>query len=135
MIKLYRHQEIALSYMRSSNYFALFMEQGTGKTIPSLCRILDLLRSGAIEDALVVAPKSALGAWERDIELFNDLDREILKGGITLINYDKVWRGDKKSPYYKKWGCIILDEAHAIKNRTSRRSKFLLHIATMSDYR
>ena len=135
MIKLYRHQEIALSYMRSSNYFALFMEQGTGKTIPSLFRILDLLRSGAIEDALVVAPKSALGAWERDIELFNDLDREILKGGITLINYDKVWRGDKKSPYYKKWGCIILDEAHLIKNRTSRRSKFILRIATMSDYR
>lgn len=121
--------------MRSSNYFALFMEQGTGKTIPSLCRILDLLRSGAIEDALVVAPKSALGAWERDIELFDDLDREILKIGITLINYDKVWRGDKKSPYYKKWGCIILDEAHLIKNRTSRRSKFILRIATMADYR
>ena len=135
MIKLYRHQEIALSYMRSNNYFALFMEQGTGKTIPSLFRILDLFKSGAIEDALVVAPKSALGAWERDIELFNDLDREILKNGITLINYDKVWRGEKKSPYYKKWGCIILDEAHAIKNRTSRRSKFLLTIATMADYR
>ena len=135
MVKLYRHQEIALSYMRSSNYFALFMEQGTGKTIPSLCRILDLLRSGAIEEALVVAPKSALGAWERDIELFNDLDREILKDGITLINYDKVWRGDKKSPYFKKWGCIVLDEAHLIKNRTSRRSKFILRIATMADYR
>lgn len=135
MIKLYRHQEIALSYMRSNNYFALFMEQGTGKTIPSLFRILDLLKSGAIEDALVVAPKSALGAWERDLELFDELDREILKSGITLINYDKVWRGDKKSPYYRKFGCIILDEAHLIKNRTSRRSKFLLKIATMADYR
>lgn len=135
MIKLYRHQEIALSYMRSNNYFALFMEPRTGKTLPCLFRILDLLRSGAIEDALVVAPKSALGAWERDIELFNDLEREILKNGITLINYDKVWRGDKKSPYYKKWGCIILDEAHAIKNRTSQRSKFLLKIACMADYR
>lgn len=121
--------------MRTNNFFALFMEQGTGKTIPSLMRILDLLKSGAIVDALVVAPKSALGAWERDIELFNDLDREILRSGITLINYDKVWRGEKKSPYYKKWGCIILDEAHAIKNRTSRRSKFLLKIATMADYR
>lgn len=135
MIKLYRHQKIALSYMRSNNYFALFMEQGTGKTIPSLFRILDLLKSGAIEDALVVAPKSALGAWERDLELFDPIDREILKAGITLINYDKVWRGDKKSPYYKKYGCIILDEAHLIKNRTSRRSKFLLKIATMADYR
>ena len=135
MLKLYRHQQIALSYMRSSNYFALFMEQGTGKTIPSLYRILDLLKSGEIEDALVVAPKSALGAWERDIELFNDLDREILKSGVTLINYDKVWRGEKKSPYYKKWGCIILDEAHSIKNRTSKRSKFLLKIACDADYK
>lgn len=135
MIKLYRHQQIALSYMRSSNYFALFMEQGTGKTIPSLYRILDLLKSGDIEDALVVAPKSALGAWERDIELFNDLDREILKSGVTLINYDKVWRGEKKSPYFKKWGCIILDEAHSIKNRTSKRSKFLLKIACDADYK
>lgn len=135
MVKLYRHQEIILSYMRSNNYFAVFAEQGTGKTLPSLCRILDLLKGGYIEEALIVAPKSALGAWERDIELFSDLDREILKAGITLINYDKVWRGDKKSPYYKKYGCIILDEAHCIKNRTSRRSKFLLKIATMADYR
>ena len=28
LLKLYRHQEIALSYMRSNDYFALFMEQG-----------------------------------------------------------------------------------------------------------
>ena len=124
-----------MSYMRSSNYFALFMEQGTGKTIPSLFRILDLLKSGEIDDALVVAPKSALGARERDIELFDDLDREILRSGITLINYDRVWRGEKNSPYFKKWGCIILDEAHCIKNRTSRRSSFLLKIACDADYR
>lgn len=135
MIKLYRHQEIILSYMRVNNFFAVFAEQGTGKTIPSLCRILDLLKSGKIDNALVVAPKSAIGAWERDIELFDNLDQEILKDGITLINYDKVWRGDKKSPYYKKFGCIILDEAHLIKNRTSRRSKFILKIACMADYR
>ena len=135
MIKLYRHQEIALSYMRVNDYFALFMEQGTGKTIPSLFRILDLLKSGSIEEALVVAPKSALGAWERDVELFDDLDRDILRDSITLINYDKIWRGGDKSPYYKKYGCIILDEAHLIKNRSSQRSKFLLKLACMADYR
>jgi len=135
MIKLYRHQEIALSYMRANNYFALFMEQGTGKTIPSLFRILDLAKSGKIETALIIAPKSALGAWERDIELFNEMDQEILRSVITLINYDKVWRGEDKSPYNKKWGCIVLDEAHSIKNRTSQRSKFILKIASLADYR
>ena len=135
MLKLFRHQEIALSYMRSNDYFALFMEQGTGKTIPSLYRLLDLFKSGAIENALVIAPKSALGAWERDIELFNSWERDILKNGITLINYDKVWRGDKNSPFNKKWGAIILDEAHYIKNRSSQRSKFILKIACEADYR
>ena len=83
----------------------------------------------------MVAPKSALGAWERDIELFDELDRDILRSVITLINYDKVWRGDTESPYYKEYGCIVLDEAHNIKNRTSQRSKFILKIACMSDYR
>ena len=111
------------------------MEQGTGKTIPSLYRLLDLFKSGAIENALVIAPKSALGAWERDIELFNSWERDILKNGITLINYDKVWRGDKNSPFNKKWGAIILDEAHYIKNRSSQRSKFILKIACEADYR
>lgn len=135
MLKLYKHQEIALSYLRTNDFFALFMEQGTGKTIPSLCRIRDLLRSGAISEALVVAPKSVLGAWERDIELFNVVDQEILRSSITLINYDKVWRGGDKSPYYKKYGCIILDEAHLIKNRSSQRSKFLLKLACKADYR
>ena len=135
MLKLYKHQEIALSYMRTNDFFALFMEQGTGKTIPSLCRIRDLLRSGSIAEALVVAPKSALGAWERDIELFNPVDQEILRSSVTLINYDKVWRGGDKSPYNKKYGCIILDEAHLIKNRTSQRSKFLLKLACLADYR
>lgn len=135
MIKLFRHQEIALSYMRSNNGFALFMEQGTGKTVPSLCRILDLLKSGKIDNALVVAPKSALGAWERDIELFDALDQDILRDNITLINYDKIWRGEDDSPYNKKYGCIVLDEAHNIKNRTSQRSKFLLKIASLADYK
>lgn len=134
-IKLYSHQEIALSYLRMNDFFALYMDAGTGKTFPTLFRILDLLKSEKIEDALIVAPKSALGAWDRDSEKFNPSDRQILKQAITLINYESVWRKDKDSPYYKKWGCIVLDEAHAIKNRTSKQSSFLLKIACMSDFR
>lgn len=136
-IKLFRHQEIALSHMRLNNAFALFMEQGTGKTIPSLVRVLELLESGEIKDALVIAPKSTLGSWERDIELFTHEQQKTLRNGITLINYDKVWRKSKNkpNPYDKTWGCIILDEAHFIKNRTSKRSEFILRLGTKSKYR
>lgn len=134
MIKLYRHQEIALSYFRTNDSFALFAEPGCGKTLPSLFRLLDLIKSGKIETALVVAPKSALGAWTRDLEKFNDWDAEILRSSITFINYDKVWRGGDKSAFNREYGSIILDESHNIKNRTSQRSKFLLSLACQSKY-
>lgn len=134
-LKLYRHQKIAYAYLSLNNSFALFMEQGTGKTIPALMQIDALLKSGEIENALVVGPKSALGAWERDIEKFDPEERERLARGVTIINYDKVWRGGDKSPYNRTYGAIVLDEAHTIKNRTSKRSSFLLKLATRSKYR
>lgn len=135
-IKLYRHQEIALSYLRLNHSFALFMEQGTGKTVPTLVRILELLKTDII-DALVIAPKSTLGAWERDIELFDKDDQVILRKGLKLINYDKVWRKprNKPNPYDKAWGCIVLDESHFIKNRTSKRSDFILRLGVKAKYK
>ena len=135
MITLYHHQKIALSYLRLNDSFALFMEQGTGKTIPALMRILELCYEEDIISVLIVAPKSALGAWERDIEKFDDIDRITLQSRVALINYDKVWRGGDKSLYNREYGIIVLDEAHAIKNRTSRRSSFLLKLATKAKYR
>ena len=133
-IELYRHQKIALSYLRFNDHFALYMEQGTGKTIPTLMRIVELIGEGN-NDILIVAPKSALGAWERDIEKFDQGDRILLKQYVTLINYDKVWRGGDKSEYNRAFDVIVLDEAHSIKNRTSRRAAFLLKIATRAKYR
>lgn len=132
MFSLYRHQEIALSYFRSNNYFALFAEMGTGKTLVSLYRIAELLKRGSISNYLVVAPKSALGAWERDIEKFDSLEREMLSNNGTLINYDRVWRNGFDN---NTFDLIVLDEAHCIKNRTSNRSKAVLKMATRAKYR
>ncbi|SFE84664.1 DEAD/DEAH box helicase [Peptostreptococcus sp. D1] len=131
-INLYNHQKIALSYTRLHDNFALFMEQGTGKTLSALFRLRDLIKSKEVNSILVVGPKSALGAWERDMELFGDEDTRLLQKHITLINYDKVWRGTR---YNNIYDCIILDEAHFIKNRTSKRSDFLLKLASRAKYK
>ena len=135
MVNLFAHQKIALAYLKTNKSFALFMEQGCGKTLVALFHLLYLLKAGLIDDFLIVAPKSALGAWERDIEMFDPEDRKILSKAMTLINYDKVWRKKKDSPYFHEWGAVILDEAHFIKNRASERSKFLLKLALLCDYR
>lgn len=91
-----------------------------------------MLKRGAIQNYLIVAPKSALGAWDRDIEKFPELDRDILKSAGTFINYDRVWRnGFDKNQY----DLIALDEAHYIKNRSSNRSKALLKMGVNARYR
>lgn len=135
-VELYDHQKVALSYLTLNDSFALFMEQGTGKTLPTLIHIRNLLETNDANNALIVAPKSTLGAWERDIELFNEKDQKVLNEKVEIINYDKVWRKRKgHNPYEKTWDVIVLDEAHFIKNRTSKRSEFLLKLSVNAKYR
>lgn len=132
-IRLYDHQKLALSYMRYNGNFALFLEQGLGKTLIALTRVLELIKEGEVRSTLVVCPKATIGAWYRDIDLFSLEDRALLKPVVCVINYDSVWR--KNKGYDQDWDCIVLDESHKIKNRTSKRSAFLLKLALKSKYR
>jgi len=109
------------------------MEQGCGKTLPTLCRLLELGKEGKIKNALIVTPKATMGAWHRDMALFEPADRMILENLITVINYDSVWR--KGKGYDRQWDVIVLDESHKIKNRNSKRAKFLLRLSLEAKYR
>lgn len=131
MFTLYEHQKTALNYLRLNDSFILTMEQGTGKTLPSLCRILELLKVKSINNALIVCPKSVIGSWLRDMELFNSDDKSLLLNKVDIINYDSVWRGK----YNKDYDLILLDEAHSIANRQSKRAKFLLRLSVKAKYR
>ena len=130
---LFRHQKLALHYLRANDSFALFMDQGVGKTLPTLCHTLELYKQGKINNALVVAPKAVIGAWYRDMELFYEDDQEILTRLISLVSYDSVWRENKG--FNKEWDLIIADESHKIKHRGRKRTKFLLRLALKSKYR
>ena len=87
---------------------------------------------GSIKNCLVVCPKSVIGSWQRDSEKFTEKQQKLLAKVVSVINYDKVWRG---TFYLKQWDCIVLDEAHCIKNRTSKRATFLLNLAIGAKYR
>ena len=125
---LYDHQIVALSLLEAYPGFMLAMEQGVGKTLPALCRILQ----GDIKSALIVTPKATMGVWPRDIEKFSLEAQKVLKSKIEIINYDMVWRRKK---YDRPWDCIVLDESHFIKNRSSKRSSFLLKLSLKAKFR
>lgn len=130
MVELYTYQKTANALLKMNDSFALFMDQGTGKTITMLHHLSYLIEKGKVKTCLIICPKAVMGSWERDIEKFDNKDS--LNEVITVINYDKVWRTDK---YYHEWDCVVLDESHFIKNRGARRSKFILRLATKSQYR
>ena len=131
MIKLYEHQREGLDLLTDNDQFALFMEMGTGKTITMLMHLTNLFISGEISNALIIAPLSVLGSWQRDIDKFSPM-RSKFKDRITFVNYQRVWR---KEEYDKDWDCIVLDEAHAIAHRTSKQSKFIHKLTRENQYR
>ncbi len=130
MIKLYDHQKHILELLTANDSYAVLAEQGTGKTLPMLFHLSNLVRFGGVQPdrILVVAPLSALGAWQRDTEKLPKYMQQFVSK-VDYINYDKLsreggkWREIITSKQYQ---VIVLDEAHAIAKRTSNRSKFFI---------
>lgn len=134
MIRLYDHQEVALNLLRLNDGFALFMEQGTGKTFPVLFRLAELAASGRIGSALVVAPKAVCGSWEDKVSLLSDGQREALASiRFETVSYDLVWR----RPEYAEavWDAVVLDESHYVKSPSAKRTKACQRLCSLASYR
>ena len=64
--KPYQHQLNALARSWDKEYFAYFMEMGTGKSKVLVDNIAMLYDKGKINGALIVAPKGVVGTWYKD---------------------------------------------------------------------
>lgn len=125
---LYAHQKAMLDALTANPRFLLLAEAGAMKTLPCLVHLSNLYMGGEIEDALVVAPLSGLGAWQRDMEKLSPDRRRVIERNTTFVNYDKLSRkgGSWQKKCWKKWGAIFLDEGHAIAKPTSNRTKYFV---------
>ena len=132
MIKLYDHQNAARIELMKRDSYALFLDQGTGKTLIMLYHMAYLFEHGMIESALVVAPKSAMGAWSRDLEKIPE-ERSSKITNLEVVNYDIIHRRDWL--VNGQFDMIVLDESHYIKNRGSKRSKALRKMGRKAKYR
>ncbi len=113
-------------------------DMGLGKTVQALAFLTDRAKLGP---ALVAAPASVCRNWRTETErfapklkpiLFGEGDRattikKAKKGDLIIVTYDLMAREDKLFTE-KEFATIILDEAQAIKNRATRRSKTAMQL-------
>lgn len=114
-------------------------DMGLGKTPQTLAHLLIERDSGRLsQPALVVAPTSLLGNWKKEAARFTPTlkthiwhgpDRKSL--GLNFEDYDIVITSyalvtrDIDYLCKQEFGCIVLDEAQAIKNPTAKVSQAL----------
>lgn len=99
---------------------------GLGKTVEA---IMTLKHTGA-KSVVIVVPKIIRQQWVDQIKRWWGRDAEIYEkqatlepGKIYIINYDKL-RNEKILAKFRRfrWDYVVLDEAHKIKNRTSKQA-------------
>lgn len=158
---LYPHQREGLKWLWSLHIQEkggiLGDDMGLGKTMQICSFLVGLFHSKLIKRALVVAPKTLLPHWMKELATvgLSQMTREyygtsvkareydlnhILQGkGVLLTTYDIVRNNTKALQGYQlytdddddddiKWDYMILDEGHLIKNPSTQRAKSLLEI-------
>lgn len=145
---LYPHQRKALDLMWRNKNFALAMEMGTGKTRAMIELIAYIKRKNLFCPWIVVCPLSVVGVWAEQVNAYapylkviklvgHSYDREKLlleEADIFVINYE----GLRLIEYHlskRKWGGIVCDESHRIKNRSSLQSKCCYKLGEISERR
>ena len=63
--KPYEHQAVALKTSCFSEYYALYMEMGTGKSKVIVDTMASLFEAGHIDTVLILAPKGVYDNWVR----------------------------------------------------------------------
>ncbi|XP_030511508.1 protein CHROMATIN REMODELING 24 isoform X2 [Rhodamnia argentea] len=158
---LYAHQVDGLKWLWSLHCKGkggiLGDDMGLGKTMQICAFLAGLFHSRSIRRALVVAPKTLLSHWLKELSAVGlsektreyygtcpkarqyELQYVLQDKGVLLTTYDIV-RNNSKSlrgdSYFRDeldedsitWDYMILDEGHLIKNPSTQRAKSLLEI-------
>ena len=160
----YKHQLTALEKSWNRETYAYFMEMGTGKTKVLIDNVAMLYDKGKIDGALIICPKGVMGTW-RDQEIPAHLPTHIESVSISwqsnitksqsrllgqlfktgeelhiLVMNVEALSTQKGSAFAKKFmlshkTLMAIDESTTIKNPKAKRTKNIIEMAKMAQYR
>ena len=163
--KPYGHQLDALEASWNKTNFAYFMEMGTGKSKVLLDNSAMLYDKGLINGLLLIAPKGVYKNWydseipthlpdhiEKKVVLWKTSDKStkqkkilntLFETGtdfhILIMNVESFSSGNGTEFAKKFLSChksmIAIDESTTIKTPTSNRTKNILSLRELADYR
>jgi superfamily II DNA or RNA helicase len=112
MIKLFGYQELCVEFIKYNRGLILYHSMGSGKTITSLAMCLQFNKP-----IIIIATKASKKNFQDDmkkIEKYTTID----KSKISIITYQKAITQlmEKQLDFTNK--CVIIDEAHRLRNVT-----------------
>lgn len=143
------HQLATLGFLRSTNASFDFSSPGTGKTRAHVHHYATRPKAGR-KRLLILCPKTLMvSAWGKDIERFapsltvsyafadQRMEAFKMKTDVVIMNHDgvKLFKDKAMRRILFDFDHLIVDESTAFKNAQAQRTKFLMSIAKMFEYR
>lgn len=154
LVPPWEHQKLAIERAKQLDYFALFFEQGTGKTS---C-LINILRQKFSDDhtpirTLILCPPIVIENWKREFLRFSRLPENVLiplygssfkrlhktdipQDAIYITNYQALLM-DKLFERFCKFNfqAVVLDESQKIKTYNSKTTKRVQKLGESAKYR
>lgn len=140
MRELFTHQHQGVEFLQAKKKAILADEMGLGKTTQA---IVSAVKES--EPTLVVCPATLKTNWAREIVMIDpdatvgivesgklgNIHQYNVGGGTEwlVINYDLLEKYGEDIGLYLPFKTLILDEAHYIKNQSTKRTKVSLNLA------
>eukprot|EP00884_Botryococcus_braunii_P020558 jgi/Botrbrau1/7186/Bobra.0300s0016.1 len=152
---LYDHQVVGVKWLWGlfdKSYGGILADDmGLGKTMQCAAFLAGGFKTGALRAALIVAPKTLLAHWVKELaacglgyatrEYYGSSshDRDMAlryihqRGGVLLTTYGMVLHNIEQLMHLKgsdrRWDVLILDEGHKIKNTATQLAQKLRQVA------
>lgn len=140
----YPFQKIGAAFLVSKKRGIVGDEMGLGKSFQAIAATNELLQEKKVTKILIIPPASLKYQWQNEIEKFSDYKAIIIDGtaakrkkqytafatgevSFCIAGYETV-RGDIDIVKGMDFNCIVIDEGHRIKNRSTQLYKALIQL-------